>query len=183
MGSTRLQRAYAQLATDWNLPREGAEKTSESTAIERIWMALARPFRDKSGDCDPLQIPLIEEVTIWRLISFRLESALQGRVVLSESDQTVKPHPLLEAIAKARERYRRSLKELLGRTQPADRELPASLAEILQPILEEGADCVEESFVGEELSDDDEEPREIVRRVFGQFGNAPAPPGCAQLPS
>lgn len=112
-------------------------------------MELARRASKQSG---LLSTALMEEALIWRIVASRLEKEVGKNGPLSagmlELDKLRRDMlPTLEALAKARERYRKVMKELMK--EAGETETGGGLASIMLPILEK-AEGVFENVVEQE---------------------------------
>ena len=166
--STEKKRSMTQSPLERLLERlrvTGESQSEECDAAGRLWRALRKQF----GVCpEPLMV-LLEEAVIWRVMMLRYERLLgeEGLILncrkpdRSANNESVggctKPineksngvagplHPAIEWMAKARERYRKVMKELQeGSTRKAGR--GTGFGDEVAEILEKGKGVLENAL-------------------------------------
>lgn len=123
----------------------------EEGLLDELWSSLVDLGSRGKRTISALDLPLIEEAVVWRLAAMRIEKVL-GRDGLfpSAKDGAQGPsgpvHPALEVLAKARERFRKVMKELMERLGEDGGAGDVGLAGLLEPILAKSEDVLKDEI-------------------------------------
>lgn len=97
-----------------------AEEFEEEALATELWVALLNGVSESDLESVTGVLPLVEEAVVWRVVAHRLERTLgqEGLIAVKggrSQSGGIAMHPALEGYAKARERYRKVMKELFER--------------------------------------------------------------------
>ena len=128
-----------------------AEDVEEEALATELWVALLDGVSESDLESVTGVLPLVEEAVVWRVVAHRLERTLgQEGLIAVRSGRAqsggVAMHPAVEGDAKARERYRKVLKELFEGLGGGKVESGLGLPDILKPILEKGEGVLEDAL-------------------------------------
>lgn len=125
----------------------GIEDPGEEALAEREWDEARRVFHEADRKITAMELSLMEELLVLRITMHRLERTL-GRDSLfprrgEGSGEPGPVHPAVEALAKARERYRRAMKEVEEVFDAAEEHSAGGLGMSVKPLLDRAKGLLE----------------------------------------
>ena len=147
-----------------------ADDVVEKELVAELWVALLDGVSEQDLESVTGVLPLAEEAVVWRVVAHRLERTLgqEGLIAVkggqSQSGVVAMMHPALEGYAKARERYRKVMKELFERLGGGKGGSGLGLAEIAMPILEKAEGVLEDALEFEARKKSAQKNRTAKRR-------------------
>ncbi len=128
-----------------------ADDIAEEGLAAELWAALLDGVSEQDLEVVTGVLPLAEEAVVWRVVAHRLERTLgeEGLIALKggrAQSGGAAMHPAVEGYAKARERYRKVMKELFERLGGGKGAAGLGLAEIAKPILEKAEGVLEDAL-------------------------------------
>lgn len=155
--------AYNRVATSLQFGRNGL-RPEEWDIARHFWHEV---LRDIDWDAAPAAVLLAEEALILRILAIRLMRQINSDVLMVERKTgTDVLNPTVEAWARMQEKFRKVLKELMGKQGlHAGNRTQSSLAAAMLPLLERGEGILNGIFeiesetetieeIWEEVSDD-----------------------------
>lgn len=124
-----------------------ADDAAEEALAAELWVALLDGVSEQDLESVTGVLPLVEEAVVWRVMVHRLERMLgQEGLIATRGSGGVVMHPALEGYAKARERYRKVMKELFERLGGGKGITGLGLPDIAKPILKKGEGVLEDAL-------------------------------------
>lgn len=142
MENDLAKQAWDRIAANLNI------RIHEQERVETLREPLMEMARRAANRFGIVSAAVVEEALIWWIVAGRLEMAVgkNGRLASGslEIDSLRRDIlPTLEALGKARERYRNAMKELMKEAGESE---TGGLADIMMPILEEAEGVLEDAI-------------------------------------
>ena len=128
-----------------------ADDVAEEELATELWAALLDGVSEQDLESVTGVLPLAEEAVVWRVVAHRLERMLgqEGLIAVKggrSQSGVAAMHPAVEGYAKARERYRKVMKELFERLGGGKGGSGLGLPDIAKPIIEKGEGVLEDAL-------------------------------------
>ena len=135
---------------------EDSNKDAEDLAlVNELGEALVEAGVFSGSASNALYLPVVEELVTWRIVTLQAQGMIRKDKIFTvsgdEARQRFQTHPALEVMAKAYERYRKVMKELLERLGNDGEGPRRGLPSIMKPILEKTEDILADALECEAL--------------------------------